>query len=124
VPWLDQEQYDALYGRGDVFLDSIGYGGWVTAMEAASSSTPIVTLPGTPMRGRGSAGLLRQTGVPDTIACSTEDFVSIASLLALDGGFRSQVVERMTRAARTVFPDPAVVPALENFLLRASSGVV
>ena len=50
----------------DVFLDTFGYSGCVTTLEAVACGLPVVTLPGDFHRGRYIYAILRQLGVMDS----------------------------------------------------------
>jgi predicted O-linked N-acetylglucosamine transferase (SPINDLY family) len=54
--------------RADVFLDTIGFSGFNTAMQAAECALPIVTREGRFMRGRLASGMLRSMGMSDLVA--------------------------------------------------------
>src|ERR1700721_4101910 len=58
LPHLNYSQYINLCRQADIFLDSIGYSGCLTALDAIGQNLPIVTVSGALMRGRKSAGLL------------------------------------------------------------------
>ena len=73
--------YLALLGLCDVFLDSFHWSGGVTTFDALALGVPVVTLPGTRMRGRQSYGMLKELRIEDTIACDVDDYVRIACAL-------------------------------------------
>ncbi len=61
-------RFAAASAQCDVMLDSIGWSGGNTTLEALAQDLPVVTFEGELMRGRVSAGILRMMGMPEAIA--------------------------------------------------------
>lgn len=55
LPRLDPDMFMSAMGQCDIFLDSIDWSGCNSTMESLAYDLPIVTMPGTLMRGRHSA---------------------------------------------------------------------
>jgi len=68
LPKMDEKAYGNLQLLCDVFLDSFGWSGGHTTLEAIACNLPIVTCPGEFMRGRHSFGILQMLGVTETVA--------------------------------------------------------
>ncbi len=118
-PHLDDKQYFSLYRTGDVFLDSIGWSGCNTTMNAIARDLPVVTLPGAMMRGRQSMAILRMMGMTDTIADSVDDYVRIAARLGTDAHWRKQIGDRVAADKHKLYTDKTCIEALEIFLEKA-----
>jgi predicted O-linked N-acetylglucosamine transferase (SPINDLY family) len=118
LPYLTPAQYAALNQRADVYLDSIGWSGGNTTLEAVAEGLPVVTLPGTLMRGRHSGAILNQIGVTDTIADSVDDYVAIAARLGADPAWRRSVSARVADGRRRLYDDARPLRALEDALER------
>jgi predicted O-linked N-acetylglucosamine transferase (SPINDLY family) len=116
APILD---YLALTLASDVFLDTLGFSGFNTTMDAIACGLPVVTLPGKFMRGRQSYAILTQLGVTDTIARDKEEYIDIAVRLGSDPAWRKQVAGRMAERESRLFSDTSSVVALEQFLTDA-----
>jgi protein O-GlcNAc transferase len=101
-----------------VFLDSIGFSGFNTAMQAVECDLPIVTLEGDSLRGRFGAGILREMGLGEYVASDVHAYADIAARLAHDAGERERVRARMRDARAKVFATEAPVREFESFLLR------
>jgi predicted O-linked N-acetylglucosamine transferase (SPINDLY family) len=121
VPWQSGPAFDGWLERADVFLDSIGFSGFNTAMQAVERALPIVAREGRFMRGRFGAGILRRLGLDELVARSDEEYVAAAVRLARDAAYRRQVRERIAAARAGLFRDRAPIRALEDFLASASS---
>lgn len=91
LPRLSHADYLAVNLAADVFLDTPEWSGGNTTLEAIACGLPVVTLPGTFMRGRHSAAILQQLGLSELVATSEDDYVAIATALGLDPLRRSRV---------------------------------
>lgn len=76
----------ALYSGMDVALDAFPYHGTTTTCEALWMGVPVVTLEGRTHAGRVGVSLLTNAGVPELIARSEDEYVSLAAGLARDHG--------------------------------------
>lgn len=101
--------------HGDVFLDTLGWSGCVTTLDAVACGLPVVTCPGRYRRGRHSYGILRMISVPETIAGDEAGYVEIAARLGLDAEFRRDVRRRVTDQHPAAFGDRACLAAVEAF---------
>jgi predicted O-linked N-acetylglucosamine transferase (SPINDLY family) len=121
LPDLPQGKFIAATGLCDVYLDSIGWSGCNTSLEAIAYDMPIVTLPLELMRTRHSSAFLEIMSVRETIADSPTNFVSIAVRLAKDPGFRLDISNRIKANKYKIFRDAGAVAGLEQFLARSVS---
>lgn len=126
LPWLPAAEFQNLLEQVDVFLDLPTFSGYTTAWQAIHCGLPVVTLEGRFMRQRLAAGLLRQAGIPDTIAQSAPAFVEIVADLAersrdkrLFGDYRQQIRAAAPKADHNL----AAVRAFEDFIDRALGGI-
>jgi protein O-GlcNAc transferase len=72
------------YNQMDISLDTFPYHGTTTTCEALWMGVPVVTLAGPTHISRVSVSLLNCVGLPQLIAQSAEEYVSIAVRLAAD----------------------------------------
>ncbi len=119
LPRLKGPRYVAAVGQADVVLDSIGWSGCNSTLESLPFDLPIVTLTSPLMRGRHSTAILAMIGVTETVADTTDDYVSIAVRLALDKSWRAAVRNRMAENKHRICCDRACVVALGEFLSKA-----
>lgn len=119
LPPVNQTDYWNLNQSADVFLDSFGWSGGHTTLEAIACNLPVVTLPGEFMRGRHSFAILKALGMTDTIAQSKADYVNIAVRLGLDSEWRAAVVDRMVKQHSHLYDDTTCVASLEAFYQQA-----
>jgi protein O-GlcNAc transferase len=117
---LSQSKFVAAIGLCDVFLDSIGWSGCNSALESLPHCLPIITMPGTLMRGRHSAAILQMMDVTETITDTIDDYVAMAVRLANNPAERQAISARIKDNEHKVYRDRACVTALEDFLDRVA----
>ena len=120
LPRLERERYLAAAGLSDVFLDSIGWSGCNTTLDALVYDLPIVTLRGDLMRGRHSAAMLDMMGMTATVCESIEEYVELAVGLARDRAWRAEVKRTIAGGKHTIYRDRICIAALEEFLDRVA----
>lgn len=118
LPPMDYLNFLRINQRADIFLDTIGWSGMNTAIEALACGLPIVTLPGRTMRGRHCFALLSRIDVTDTIAKDVDHYCAIAAGLGRDADRRSKLSRLISTRVSRLFDDQAPIDALSEFLLR------
>jgi hypothetical protein len=116
LPSVSREGYLDLMAGMDVILDSIGWTGGNTSLQAIELGKPIVTLPGDFMRGRHTCAMFRMMGLEDQVAFSLEDYISRAVRLGADGALREQVGREMLERKHLLDEDRTFIDALDGFL--------
>jgi predicted O-linked N-acetylglucosamine transferase (SPINDLY family) len=119
IPWQSGPAFDGLLRRADVFLDTIGFSGFNTAMQAVEAGAPIVTREGRFMRGRLASGILKRMGLRDFVAGSDEEYVQLALRLIQDDAYRARARELIETRRSALYEDRAPIRGLEDFLSKA-----
>lgn len=119
LPSLEAPYYRALNRVADVFLDSIGWSGCNSTMEALACDLPVVTMPGTLMRGRHTHAILQMMGLMDTEARDLDGYVAIASRLAQEPEWRRAMSEKVAQTRHRAYRDTECIRGLEEFLRQA-----
>jgi predicted O-linked N-acetylglucosamine transferase (SPINDLY family) len=101
-------------------LDTTGFSGFNTAMQAVEAGTPIIAMKGAFMRGRFASAILRRMELDELVAASANDYVDIASRIGRDAAYRRELRERIAGRRAILFNDEAPVRALEAFLAEAA----
>jgi predicted O-linked N-acetylglucosamine transferase (SPINDLY family) len=101
-------------------LDSIGWSGGNTTLEALAQDLPVVTFEGELMRGRVSADMLRMIGMPETIAATIDEYVALGVRIARDAAWRQELRSRVASDRQRLYRDRTCITALEAFLERAA----
>ncbi|HSS71645.1 MAG TPA: tetratricopeptide repeat protein, partial [Casimicrobiaceae bacterium] len=81
----------ARYGMVDFVLDPIPFGSANGTLEPLDMGVPVVALAGRRHGERGAYSILANLGVMQTVARSEREYVEIASRLATDAAFRTEV---------------------------------
>lgn len=110
--------FPSLLHCGDVYLDSVGWSGGNTTLEAIACGLPPVTLPTGLMRGRHTAGILAAMGLTDFVAPTRDAYVARAAALA-DPALRARTRARIAAARPRLWNDERPVRALEDWLEQA-----
>jgi protein O-GlcNAc transferase len=118
LPRLHQDRFLAATGVCDVFLDSIYWSGFNSTLESLPYNLPIVTMAGPLMRGRHSMAILTMMGVTDTIAQTTDEYVSVAIRLGQDAAWRQDIKAKIASNKHRIYRDRDCVAGLEQFLDR------
>jgi protein O-GlcNAc transferase len=116
LPRLDMGHYYAMNRLSDIYLDSIGWSGGNTTLEAIACNLPIVTFPGSLMRSRHSAAILTMMEITDTIAATLDDYIDLAIHLGKDAELRRNISEKIEANKYKIYHDKACIHALEDFL--------
>jgi protein O-GlcNAc transferase len=117
---MEMSRFAAASAQCDLMLDSIGWSGGNTTLEALAQDLPVVTFQGELMRGRVSAGILRMMGMPETVAETLDDYVALAVRMGRDPGFRADIKKRVASDKHRLYRDRTCIAALEDFLDRAA----
>jgi CRISPR-associated protein Csy1 len=110
------EEFLAVNAACDVMLDTLRWSGGNTSLDAIATGLPIVTLPGSFMRGRQSAGMLRTMALDELVASDADDYVRKAAAIATDGAYRRELARRIEAERGRIFDDAAPIAGLAEFL--------
>lgn len=116
VPGMGHATFSATIRDAHINLDTIGWSGCNTTLDALGHGIPTVTLPGDTMRARHGLAFLQVVGVTDTIVESVDALVAKVVQLGQDDDYRRDVSARLLAGRHNLFGDPAPVRALEAFL--------
>ncbi len=115
---MPEEEYLGLLTQCSVVLDTLHYGGGAnTIYDAFEAGIPVITLEGSKHSARFASAALKQLGVTDTIAYSSNEYVEKAFSIASDVSRRADIIQRMKENRKMIFEDQEAVKELEAFLL-------
>ena len=118
IPLQEPASFYGLLKRCDVFLDTIGFSGFNTAIQAIDCALPIVTKEGDFMRGRLASGILKRIAMDECIAKTDQEYIELAIKLAQDRQYRDQVSSKISKNRDILYEDRMPISALEAFLIR------
>jgi predicted O-linked N-acetylglucosamine transferase (SPINDLY family) len=119
LPRLDWDDYINLLLVSDISLDTIGFSGGNTTLQAIACNLPVVTMPSKFMRGRVSYGIFKVLGVMDTVARSESEYIEIAVRLGRDRDWRESIIRAMKANHHLLYDDTECVRGLEQFFVEA-----
>ena len=90
LPRLQEGAYRDLNRAADLYLDSIGWSGGNTTIEAVHHGLPVVTTPGLTMRSRHTAAILSHIGLQEHISHDVEAYIERACRLIADPELRAE----------------------------------
>jgi predicted O-linked N-acetylglucosamine transferase (SPINDLY family) len=117
LPRLDSSMFAGATAISDVFLDSIGWSGCNSTLEAIAHNIPVVTLPGDLMRGRHTMAILKMMGIEETIATTKDEYVQMAVRLGQDAQYRQQISRQVAENKYKLYYDLKPIRSLEDFIL-------
>ena len=116
VPWQERSAFYGLLRAADVFIDTIGFSGFNTALQAIECGLPVVTVEGRFLRGRLASGILRRMALDELVAPGPEQYIELAVGLARDAAQREAMRRRIRETRALLFGDLEPIRALEDFL--------
>jgi predicted O-linked N-acetylglucosamine transferase (SPINDLY family) len=117
IPWQTRSAFFGLMDRANVFLDTIGFSGFNTAMQAIECGLPVVTREGRFMRGRLASGILKRIGLPELIASDENEYINLVVRLVQDTAYQKELRKQIEERRFVLFDDVTSVRALEKFLI-------
>lgn len=118
LPWQSGGGFQAVLRAASVYLDTVGFSGFNTALRAVECGLPIVTREGRFMRGRLASGILRRMGLQSLVTPTEAAYVDLAVKLVQDRARRRSVVAAMEEARPRLYEDAEAVRGLEALLTR------
>ncbi len=105
LPRMTPNAFRTAVGVADVVLDSIGWSGCNTLIDALAHRRPIVTLTGVTMRSRHGTALLRKIGWDRLVCRDLAEYVTRAIELGRDPAMREACRAAVTDAALALMDD-------------------
>jgi len=102
--------------RATVYLDTIAFSGFNTAMQALECGLPIVSMQGAFLRNRFGAGLLREIGLPELATLDPAAYVRVAAELLNRVDAQRAARERIGSGFKTLVNRDDAIRSLEDFL--------
>ena len=113
IPFLEKEGFHSLLQQAHIYLDTIGFSGFNTAIQALICHLPIVTIEGSYMRGRLASGILHH---------SDAEYIERTVELIQNQEKRNAYKTRIAENIFILFNDLAPIRQLETLLIRLVKG--
>ena len=119
IPWQSTSQFFAWMERADAFLDTLGFSGFNTVMQAVECAAPILAFESHQMRGRFASGVMRSMGLDEWVATDIEGYLEKASVLAQSPDHQKQLKNAIRERRSTLFQQQNGVKTLNAWLIQA-----
>jgi len=116
VRWLNFHEYHCLMRHADVLLDTIGFSGYNTAVQAIECGLPLVTREGRFLRGRLASGVLRRMGLTELIVQTKADYVNLVVRLVTDRHYQAHIRHEIEQRRSVLFDDQSAMGPFQDFL--------
>lgn len=116
APWPGNSRFYGLLHKPVVFLNTMGFDGFNTAMQAIGCAVPIVALESQFMRGRQLSGMLLRMGLDEYVCRNVDAYVDLAVRFAGDAQARQKMSDAIAARRSILYRDVAPIRALEEFL--------
>ena len=117
LPYMSLLDLAEVLRLSDVMLDTVGFNGGTTALEALSVGTPIITLPGEFLRQRGTFAHYNQMGLSDCVAKNEADYVRLATEIAGCADRREHIKQEILARNSVLFGQMGWIQLLNEYLL-------
>jgi protein O-GlcNAc transferase len=118
-PWATLAQFHAFLRGADLMLDTIGFSGFNTVLQALECNLPVITHRGRFLRGRFGMGLLERVGLEELVAETLEDYIGLVQTLAGNERELDRVRDRIRTNLPKLYCDSSSLAGLETFLIEA-----
>jgi predicted O-linked N-acetylglucosamine transferase (SPINDLY family) len=116
IPSLSRPKFFALMRRSALMLDTLGFSGFNTALQAIECGLPMLAHEGEFMRARLASAIMRRLELPELVADTDDAFVAKAVQLAGDAVNRESLSRQIANRRDVLFRDQEPVRALERCL--------
>lgn len=100
----------------DLVLDTPGFSGGATSLDALGVGAPVLAFEGDRARSRQTSAMLRLVGAPELIARDADQYARLACELVADGSRRAALSEKIRRGLPALFEDTKPTEAFAEFL--------
>lgn len=122
IPVLDRPRFFGLLGQAALMLDTPGFSGFNTALQAIECGLPVLAYEGEFMRGRLASSLMRRMHLPELIASIPTEYVQRAIELAGDKRRLKRLRAEIAERRGILFRDLAPVRFLSDVLAQEIAG--
>jgi predicted O-linked N-acetylglucosamine transferase (SPINDLY family) len=119
VRFIDHQsrpRYFSLMRQSSIYLDTIAFSGFNTAMQAFECGLPVVTVEGKFLRNRFASGLLREMGVEELIATDAKAYVEKAVELLTSPALLAATRSKIGQAFPSLLDRSDSIREFESFL--------
>jgi protein O-GlcNAc transferase len=116
VRWLNFHEFHYLLRNADAMLDTVGFSGYNTAVQAMECGLPLVTREGRFLRGRLASGVLRRMDLQELIVNSKTEYVNLVARLVTDHQYQAHIRQEIEVRRSVLFDDQSAMGSFQDFL--------
>jgi protein O-GlcNAc transferase len=116
MPKTNHEKFLRTIRDADLILDTPGFSGGATSLDALSVGAPVLAWEGAMARGRQTAAMLRLVDAPELIASNEDDYRASAVALCRDRDLRAELRKRICANLESLFDGQASIDAFSAFV--------
>jgi predicted O-linked N-acetylglucosamine transferase (SPINDLY family) len=116
LPWVNPGQFKSILSQADLYLDSLGFSGFNTAIQALECGLPVISLKGRFLRASFASGMLTKMGMQEWVAVDEEDYIKKAQDILSNPSLRAQISNQLIDNVGTLLGDMEPVRAFEDFM--------
>ena len=117
APFLNREGFNSLMQRSSVLVDTVGFSGFNTAMQAIGNNLPVVTMPNELMRSRNAAAILKSIGLDELITYSDDKFYELINKILNNKLYSNFLKDIMSKRSDVLYKNTSPVRSLEKFMI-------
>lgn len=121
IPWQSQASFFGLLDIATVYLDSLGFSGFNTVMQAIERNTPVVAYEGQFMRGRFASAILQRLGLIEMVATNPDQFIQITVRFIQDASLRRVIKRKIQLGKDVLYSDKETTHELGRQLVQVCS---
>jgi predicted O-linked N-acetylglucosamine transferase (SPINDLY family) len=121
IPWQAQAAFFGVMNTADIYLDSPGFSGFNTAMQAVECGLPIVAFEGAFLRSRFASGILDALDLRDWVASTGEAFVEKVVERVADPRGLAKARAQIERNRERLFGNAQGARSMQTLLLGLTS---
>ncbi len=116
LPLLSTQEFILLMQQSTLYVDTIGFSGFNTAMLAVEANLPIATCHTPFLRGNLAAGILKRIGLEHLISNDSKELLSFINRYLSDALFQDEIRSIIKSNKNWIYSDINFIQSFENSL--------
>ena len=100
---MNQVCYYEELSKQKIIVDTIGWSGGNTTMEALYLNKPVITIKGKNLRSNHSTAILKKLELDELVAYNYSEFLSIINRLNSDKNFYNSIISKIIKNKHLIF---------------------
>ena len=115
IPQQSRKGFSSIMKKANLLLDTIGFSGMNTAMQAIGCSLPIITRIGNFQRTRHASAILKTINLEELITNTEQEYIDLVEKIILDDEFKNTIQKKIKNNENLLYRNKNVILALEDF---------